>query len=152
MSTNDEQLTPMVDAMCGAISAILLVSVFFILGTAEQLKENLQNIERLKLRDFIKNNQDYFIVDHDVVIMEDMNGFYFNKTYHLSDKSKSIIKKNIHGKIKSIIITSNLDDKGKIFNVLLFLKQINLTTDVDDIDIVFKDKNSSISSIKWIVE
>ena len=134
---SDEAMAPMVDALTGAMSAVLLVSIFMILNSLTTASDALKEYGKQSL---FKNEQsvgDVFNLEPPVMNLE-KNNINFFKSFKLLDEQKKELTELFAKKIISKI-TVYSDESSKIitFNTLLFLNEVGMSAKIDDIKLEF---------------
>jgi hypothetical protein len=145
----EETMTPMVDALTGATSAVILISIFLLISTVSGVSESIKKYattslykNRVSINDVLKR--------HEPTLLESLDGLYFYDSYKLSQsqivKIGSLFKKKFPRKL---IIESNKKTKVATYNIMLFLRDLGLISHLDSIEIVFEKSPDVRTYIRW---
>lgn len=147
----EEAMTPMVDALTGAMAAVLLVSIFLMVSTISGVSNALKEYGNNAL---YKNEQ----VLNDALNRQEpslnleRNEISFYKAYKLSDLQKNKIK-SLFDVEKPVKITIYSNDRDEIitYNMLLFIRDTELEKNIDSIFVVYEksQRNDGLTYINW---
>lgn len=147
---SDDVMAPMVDALTGAMSAILLVSIFMMISTISTVSESIKQYGKEAL---YKNEMilgDIFKREPPILDIE-KNILFFFKSFKLTSEQKEKLTLLFSNSAPSkLTIYSNDKDDIKTYNTLLFLKEVGLNEKIDSIELIFLPaKEKEITEFTW---
>ncbi|EHY1015759.1 TPA: hypothetical protein ACGU7E_003219 [Vibrio vulnificus] len=150
----EEAMTPMVDALTGATSAVLLISIFLMISTLTGVSDALKEYGNNAL---YKNEQilNDVLNRSEPIFAKENNEISFYKAYKLSKEQINFLKDSFSRKKPTkIIITSNDSDNVLTYNMLLFIKDVGLEASIDEIEISYKKslKSDGFTYLSWEFE
>lgn len=147
---DDDVMAPMVDALTGAMAAILLVSIFMMISTVADVSESIKQYGQDALYKNKTLLTDVFNREPPTLELKN-NKIYFFKSFKLTEEQKTeLTSLFLKTPPKSIIIYSNDIDNVVTFNTLFFLKEVGLNGILDKIKISFLPaKYKGITELTW---
>ena len=150
MDEDDEVMAPMVDALTGAMAAILLVSIFMMLSTLSGVNESIKQYGQEAL---YKNEilmKDVFKREPPIIELKS-NKLLFFTSFKLSKMQKEKLTLYFEKQTPKKIKIYSGDEKNIItYNTLLFLNDVGLDKIIDDIEIEFLPANmKGITEFVW---
>ncbi|WP_154124145.1 hypothetical protein [Grimontia hollisae] len=146
---SDEVMAPMVDALTGAMSAILLVSIFLMISTISVVPESVKEYGKIALTKNSKLFEDIF--DRTPPILDIKNfKISFYKIYKFTDDQLVMLKNEFVEPPSSIDVYSSDKSEVVTYNLLSFMSQVGLIEDYDNITINFHEaRESGLTEIFW---
>lgn len=147
----DDVMAPMVDALTGAVAAVLLISVFLMINTMNGASDALKNYkhEALYKNDRIINDALRRRPPEVDLKTSEINFF---KSFKLTSVQIKYLKEYFKGRVPiKITVESNDSESVLTYNLLLFVTDLGFQKNIDDIEINYissKLKNGS-TKISW---
>ena len=146
----EEQLAPLVDALTGAMAAVLLISIFMMLNTMSAVSDGIKQYGK---DSFVENESklgDLFGRKPPEIRLKDKKIFFF-KSFKMTDEQIKTLQEYFNNNTpKKITLYSNESENISVFNLLTFLSEVGLNTKLDDIVIDMQPaKNKNISELTW---
>lgn len=147
---NDDVMAPMVDALTGAMAAILLVTIFLMLNTISSVSDSVKEYGKNALYKNEELINDVFKREPPTLILKE-NRVYFFKSYKLSEKQISLIKEEFKNKQPNkLIIYSNNEEDIVTYNTLLFIQATGLSKNLENLNIIYLPSgNGNITEFVW---
>lgn len=147
---NDDVMAPMVDALTGAMAAILLVTIFLMLNTISSVSDSVKEYGKNALYKNEELINDVFKREPPTLILKE-NRVYFFKSYKLSEKQISLIKEKFKNKQPNkLIIYSNNEEDIVTYNTLLFIQATGLSKNLENLNIIYlPSRNGNITEFVW---
>ncbi len=147
---NDDVMAPMVDALTGAMAAILLVTIFLMLNTISSVSDSVKEYGKNALYKNEELINDVFKREPPTLILKE-NRVYFFKSYKLSEKQISLIKEEFKNKQPNkLIIYSNNEEDIVTYNTLLFIQATGLSKNLENLNIIYlPSRNGNITEFVW---
>ncbi len=146
---SDEVMAPMVDALTGAMSAILLVSIFMMLNSMMVVSEVLKNKGKEALYQSEKKLANVFKLEAPI-FDENKNILYFFKSFSLTGEQKKKLTTLFSEKpIKKLTVYSNESTELITFNTLSFLNDVGLSEDIENFTIDFLPTKEITTEFIW---
>lgn len=150
MDDEDDVMAPMVDALTGAMAAILLVTIFMMLSSITEVSQSIKQYgkESLYKNEILLND----VLNREPPILElNENKLIFFKSYKLTPEQivelTALFSKTPP---KKITIYSNDKENVITYNTLFFLKELDLNDIIHKIEIVFlPEKEKGITEFSW---
>lgn len=147
---SDENMAPMVDALTGAMAAILLVSIFMMLSSMNGINDSIKQYGKEALYKNEMLMKDVFNREPPILNLKQDKLLFFT-SYKLTteqiDELKSIFSKQTP---KKIIIYSDSENDIITYNTLLFLKDVGLNDVIDSIKLTFLPaRTKGITEFVW---
>ncbi len=147
---DDNELAPMVDALTGAMSAILLISVFLMLNTLSGVNDSIKEYSKQSLY----SNQEKI---HDVLNRKEPDLFLDKKTvsfyrsFKLSNEQIAFLNNLFEKDMpKKLTIYSNEDEDIITYNALLFITGTVLSQELDHLKIIYlPSRNGGFTEFVW---
>ncbi|MGR6831709.1 hypothetical protein [Aliivibrio wodanis] len=147
---NDDVMAPMVDALTGAMAAILLVTIFLMLNTISSVSDSVKEYGKNALYKNEELINDVFKREPPTLILKE-NRVYFFKSYKLSEKQIFLIKEGFENKQPNkLIIYSNNEEDIVTYNTLLFIQATGLSKNLENLNIIYlPSRNGNITEFVW---
>lgn len=150
MDDDDDVMAPMVDALTGAMAAILLVTIFMMISTVSDVAESIKSYgkESLYKNKIILND----VFNREPPILElKSNKLIFFKSYKLTeDQIKTLTNLFSTTPPIKLMVYSNDTENVISYNTLFFLKEVGLNKIIDSIEMTFlPERNKGITEFSW---
>lgn len=147
---SDEVMAPMVDALTGAMAAILLVSIFMMLSSLTGVNESIKQYGKEALYKNEMLMKDVFNREPPILDLK-QNKLLFFQSYKLTQEQITEIKTIFSTQIpKKIMIYSDSENDILTYNTLLFLKDVGLNEHIDSIKLTFLPaRTKGITEFVW---
>jgi len=134
---DDENLGPMVDALTGAMSAILLVTIFLMVNTMSSVSESVKEYGKESLYKNQEMVSDIFKREAPHLSLND-NRVYFFKSFKLNENQITLLNEEFElNRPRKLIIYSDSDESVITYNTLLFIESTVLKNYIDNLEIVY---------------
>lgn len=150
MGDDDDVMAPMVDALTGAMAAILLVTIFLMLNTVSSVSDTIKEYGKSALYKNEEMISDIFKREPPTLILKESRVYFF-KSYKLSESQISLIKKEFEKKQPNkLSIYSNNEGDIITYNTLLFIRAIGLSENLENLNIIYlPSRNGNITEFVW---
>lgn len=147
---DDDNLGPMVDALTGAMSAILLVTIFLMVNTMSSISDSVKEYGKESLYKNQEMISDIFKREAPKLVLKD-NRVYFFQSFKLTDEQiRSLDEDFIYSEPKKLIVYSDSDESILTYNTLLFVESTYLREYIDKLEVVyFPSKNDGLTEFVW---
>lgn len=146
---SDELMAPMVDALTGAMSAILLVSIFMMLNSLTVVAEIIKQQGKEALYQSEQRMKNVFKLSAPILDLN-QNKMYFFKSFNLSDEQKKELTKLFKDKpMKKLSVYSNEASELITFNTLNFINDVGLSKELDNFTIEFLPAKEKSTEFVW---
>lgn len=150
MGDDDDVMAPMVDALTGAMAAILLVTIFLMLNTVSSVSDTIKEYGKSALYKNEEMISDIFKREPPTLILKESRVYFF-KSYKLSESQISLIKKEFGKKQPNkLSIYSNNEGDIITYNTLLFIRATGLSENLENLNIIYlPSRNGNITEFVW---
>ena len=141
---DDDVMAPMVDALTGAMAAILLVSIFLMVSTMSSVAESVKEYGKNAL---YKNEMllaDVFDLEPPMLHLA-QNKITFFKSFTMSEEQIRELKALFSGKTPAKLLLYSGDNENVVtYNALLFMEATGLSGKIDNIEIQYLPPRSDV--------
>lgn len=147
---NDDVMAPMVDALTGALSAVVLVSIFMMISVTATVPKALQEFGLESLVKAQEEMNDIFKREPPFLDLNN-NRIYFFKIFKLEPEQILMLKDAFSKKApKKMTVYSNESENVISFNVLFFLNSLNLSDYLNALQIIYLPaRDGDITEFVW---
>ena len=147
---DDDNLGPMVDALTGAMSAILLVTIFLMVNTMSSISDSVKEYGKESLYKNQEMISDIFKREAPNLVLKD-NRVYFFQSFKLTDEQiRSLDEAFRYSEPKKLIVYSDSDESILTYNTLLFVESTYLREYIDELEVVyFPSQSDGLTEFVW---
>ncbi|MGL4826552.1 MAG: hypothetical protein ACRC24_03560 [Vibrionaceae bacterium] len=145
----ENAMAPMVDALTGAMAAVLLISIFLMLSSMQKASSSIKEYGRQSLYKSEGLIADVFNRNPPVLNLKEKQLIFF-KTYKLLPEQLEQLKIEFQTIPKKISIYTDANDDMTTFHILQFLSETGLQKDIDKIELDFQPgRKGNLTEFIW---